>query len=98
MEVDACCHGVGGAAAVRVYAGDRQAALRPVEITAQLNKAWVDHIAALAVDIVGEGGQAGADLVGSKPRATRLLHGVDEIAVQLPQPALNPGHALARGP
>src|SRR5215467_3008463 len=58
---------------------DGQASLGPGLSAAQLDDLRVDQVTHPAAHVVGERGQAGADLVGGQPGAARLLHGLQQV-------------------
>jgi hypothetical protein len=74
-----------------------QAALNAVSIAAQFDDPGVDQVAKLAVHVVGERGQAGADLIGGHARTPRLLDRVEQVLDQAGECIVEPRHRIARG-
>src|SRR5207249_1408999 len=77
-------------------AGEGQAGLRSLDAVAQFHDPRVDHVAPLAVYVVAEDRQAGADLVGGEPGPARFGHGVQKVGDQARQGIVEAHHRLAR--
>ena len=73
----------------RPDAGHRQAALVAVlDLLRQLDDRRVHHVPDLAVDVVGERADADPDLRRGQPRAAGVVDGLDQVAHQGRQPAV----------
>lgn len=87
-----------GALALGRYPGHRQAALRAGCVAGQLDEARVDEVPELAVEVIGEHGKPGADLVGRQAGSARQLDGVEQVLDQPGERVVKPGHRIARRP
>jgi hypothetical protein len=96
VEIDALGDRIPAAAAVGAHAGDGQACLRAFVAAGRLDDPRVDQVAELAIGVVGERRQAGADLGGGEPGPARFPHGVDEVRDELGQRVVESGDLLAR--
>ena len=95
LQIHAGRDGMGRASAFGADPRDGQAGLRPGLSAAQLDDPGVDQVADLPVHVVGERGQAGADLVGSQPCAARLQHAVQQVVDEPGQGIVEADHRVA---
>ena len=97
-QVDACCHCDGGPLAFGPDAGNGQAPFETQLDTLAVYDPRIDEVSALAVDVVGEDGETGADLVGGQTRPARLGDSVEQIVDQSFERLVEPGDRIALGP
>src|SRR5215469_13922771 len=97
VTVDAGDDGVHRPQRLGGQAGDGQAALGPVVLTAGLDHDRVEDVSVLAVDVKGECGQADADLRGGQARTPGQQNGVHEVVDQPPGGVIESGHRIALG-
>src|SRR5690349_3443647 len=96
-QVEAGHRGAGGAAYHRADARQAEARLRALLLPGVRGQHRVDHVAELAVHVVGEDGEADADLVRGHPRPAPHLDRVEQVLHQPRQPVVELGHQLAGG-
>ena len=84
-----------GALAVRVVAGDREAALQVVLLAGKVRDPRVDQLVDVAVDLDDADLQRHADLLRSEADAVHAAHGGEHVLEQPMQLLVEDAHAIA---